>query len=154
MTIDAVVAAVCVGPGGIPKRTVLEAWIGREGLEGDGHRFRSHGGPDRAVSLLTEADYAALRADGVDCEPPGAFGENLLLDGEGLDALEVGDRVSVGGDVVLELHDVREPCATLRSVDRRFPELMIGRSGWMCRVLVEGRVRPGDAVRRLVPEQS
>jgi len=43
---------------------------------------------------------------------------------------------------------VREPCGTLKSVDARFPNLMLGRSGFVCRVLREGLLRPGMRVRK------
>jgi len=149
------VIAVCVGSGGIPKHPVAEAAVTALGLEGDGHRFHLHGGPNRAVCLFSVADYAALARDGVAATAPGAFGENLLLDGVDFERLRPGDRLTVGcgdepGDsaaVVLEIHDVREPCGTLKKVDRRFPNLMVGRSGWLCRVVTGGRVRPGDTVR-------
>ena len=87
-----------------------------------------------------------MQADGVACEPPGAFGENLLVEGLDRASLRPGDRLQVGDEVLLELHDVREPCGTLRKLDRRFPDLLVGRSGWVCRVLAEGVARPGQAV--------
>ena len=52
-------------------------------------------------------------------------------------------------EVLLELHDVREPCGTLRELDRRFPDLMVGRSGWVCRVIEEGVVRAGTTIVRV-----
>jgi MOSC domain-containing protein YiiM len=139
------VAAVCVGPGGIPKHPVEAARVTADGLEGDAHRFRFHGGRDRAVCLFFAADYASLQQDGVACEPPGAFGENLLIEGLDPSTLRAGDRLRVG-EVRIELHDVREPCGTLKSVDPRFPDLMVGRSGFVARVLEDGTLRPGDAV--------
>lgn len=143
------VVSVCVGPGGVPKRAVPEARVGELGLEGDAHRHRLHGGPNRAVCLFSMEDYASLAADGVAASPPGAFGENLLTEGLNYAALDVGDRLAVGDEVVLEIHDVREPCGTLKPVDPRFPDLMIGRSGWLCRVVTHGVVRAGDPIRRL-----
>ena len=143
------VVSVCLGPGGIPKRAVPEARVTETGLEGDGHRFHLHGGADRAVCLFAMEHYHALSAEGVACTPPGAFGENLLTEGLDYEALDVGDRLAVGDEVVLEIHDVREPCKTLRSVDARFPELLLGRSGWLCRVERAGVLRAGAPIRRL-----
>ena len=142
----ATVLAVCLGAGGIPKRPVEEARVAVDGLEGDRQRQRSHGGRDRAVCLLSIEEYRLLQADGVECEPPGAFGENLLIEGLDPTTLRPGDQLQVGDQVLLQLHDVREPCGTLRTLDRRFPDLMVGRSGWVCRVLEEGTLRPGQAV--------
>lgn len=141
------VRAVCLGPGGIPKHPVDEAECGALGLVGDKHRFKLHGGADRAVCLFSVEDRASLAKDGVVAGGPGAYGENLLVEGLDFARLRPDDVLEVGDEVVLQVHDVREPCNTLRSVDRRFPDLMLGRSGWVCRVLAGGRLRPGMQVR-------
>lgn len=142
------VIAVCAGSGGIPKHAVTEARVTPLGLEGDGHRYHLHGGADRAVCLFSLENYRALQAEGVACEAPGAFGENVLTAGLDDRALRIGDHLQIGDEVVLEIHDVREPCVTLKRLDARFPDLLIGRSGWLCRVVQVGAVRPGDAIRR------
>jgi MOSC domain-containing protein YiiM len=41
------------------------------------------------------------------------------------------------------VHDVRSPCDTLKSLDERFPDLLQGRSGFVCRVLSGGRIAAG-----------
>lgn len=146
---SAVVLGVCLGPGGVPKRAVERAAVGALGLAGDGHRFRLHGGPDRAVCILTEEEVLSLAEDGVGTGAPGTFGENLLLGGLDPVLLRPGDRLEVGDEVVLELHDVRAPCRTLRGLDPRLPDLMLGRSGWLCRVVRGGTVAPGMEVRRI-----
>jgi len=57
------VLQVNVSPGGVPKRAVGSAQVGRMGLEGDAHdHFDVHGGPHRAVCLF------AVEASGV--SPP------------------------------------------------------------------------------------
>jgi len=140
------VAAVCVGDGGIPKHPVDEARVGPLGLEGDGHRFHLHGGADRAVCMISSEVYAALREEDVACEAPGAFGENVLTEGLDEAGLRPGDRLRLGDEVVVELFDVRAPCKTLKSIDPRFPDLLLGRSGWVCRVIEGGALRPGMAI--------
>lgn len=137
------VAAVCLGDGGIPKHPVDEARVGPLGLEGDGHRFHLHGGADRAVCMISSEVYAALRAEDVACEAPGAFGENVLTEGLDEAGLRPGDRLRLGDEVVVELFDVRAPCKTLKAIDPRFPDLLLGRSGWVCRVVEGGTLRPG-----------
>jgi MOSC domain-containing protein YiiM len=149
MSRAAEVVAVCVGPGGIPKPEVESCAVGVEGLEGDGHRFHRHGGPNRAVCLLAEEVYEALREDDVDCTTPGTFGENVLTRGLDDAALRPGDRLRLGDQLVIEIHDVRAPCATLKGVDKRFPELMVGRSGWVCRVIEPGILRRGATIEHL-----
>ena len=146
---SAKVVAVCVGEGGIPKHAVDEARVTVDGVEGDRQRQSVHGGRHRAVCLLSLEEYHSLQADGVACEPPGAFGENLLTEGLDPAGLRPGTRLRVGDEVLLELHDVREPCGTLRGLDSRFPDLMVGRSGWVCRVIEEGVVRTGTTIVRV-----
>ena len=141
--------AVCVGPGGIPKAPVESALVAELGLAGDAHRFRYHGGANRAVCLFALEHYEELARDGVHATPPGAYGENLLTQGLDYAQLAAGDRLAVGDEVVLEIHDVREPCKTLKPLDARFPGLMLGRSGFLCRVLRGGSVRAGQTIRRV-----
>lgn len=143
------VLAVCIGPGGIPKHAVESAVVHELGLAGDAHRFRYHGGAHRAVCLFALEHYAELARDGVNATPPGAYGENLLTQGLDYARLGAGDRLAVGDEVVLEIHDVREPCKTLRPIDARFPGLMLGRSGFLCRVLRGGVVRAGQVIEHL-----
>jgi cyclic pyranopterin phosphate synthase len=143
------VLAVCVSPGGIPKHPVASARVEGTGVEGDKQRYAYHGGANRAVCLFSIEDYQKLELDGVRAQAPGAYGENLLTQGLDYEKLRAGDRLQVGDDLVLEIHDVREPCKTLRSVDARFPNLMLGRSGFVCRVLRAGVARAGMAIRKL-----
>ncbi|MEM8710630.1 MAG: MOSC domain-containing protein [Planctomycetota bacterium] len=140
------IVAVCLGEGGIPKHPVMRADVVASGLVGDRHRYHLHGGLDRAVCLLAEETYAELRRDGVPCEAPGTFGENVLTRGLNEAGLRPGDRLRLGPDVVVEIYDVRAPCLTLKSVDPRFPDLMLGRSGWMARVLNGGAIEPGMTI--------
>ena len=143
------VVAVCAGPGGIPKPAVESAAVTVDGLAGDGHRFKLHGGRKRAVCLFSVEDYASLRRDGVAADPPGAFGENLTIEGLAFDTLRAGDRLRVGAEVELEITDIREPCGTLKSIDERFPNLMVGRSGFVCSVVNEGQLQAGMNVTRV-----
>lgn len=142
-----IVLAVCLGPGGIPKQSVESAVVEELGLVGDRHRFKFHGGANRALCLFAIEDYRSLRRDGVACEAAGSFGENLLTEGLDYAKLRPDDELAVGDEVVLAIHDVREPCGTLKKVDKRFPDLMLGRSGYLCRVVRGGVVRPGMTIR-------
>jgi MOSC domain-containing protein YiiM len=143
------VLAVCVSQGGIPKHPMDSARVSESGVEGDKQRYPFHGGPNRAVCLFSIEDYAKLARDGVEARAPGAYGENLLTQGLDYEELRAGDRLQVGDEVLLEIHDIREPCGTLKSIDARFPNLMLGRSGFLCKVLRAGELRPGDVIRKL-----
>ena len=144
---EGVVVAVCVGPGGIPKHPVESVLLSELGLAGDAHRRSFHGGPRQALCLFALEDYRALERDGVRTHGPGTFGENVVTEGLDYGALRPGDRLAIGDEALVEIDDVRAPCNTLRPVDRRFPDLMVGRSGWKCRVLRGGDLRAGQRIR-------
>lgn len=134
-------------PGGMPKRPIDAAKVTRDGVAGDWQKNRKyHGGPDRAVCLFSEELYGWLREQGVKGLFNGSIGENFTTRGIDLMSLRPGDRLRVGRECVIELTDVREPCRQLKKWDARFPKLILGRSGWLARVTVEGEVKPGDAI--------
>lgn len=143
------VVAVCLGGGGIPKAPVEGARVSKLGLVGDRHRFELHGGELRAVCLVSADDLAELEAEGVRGLQAGDFGENLLIGGLDFGQLRPGDHLGIGDEVVLELHDVRSPCHNLKPVDERLPDLMLGRSGFLARVIREGFVAADMIVRRV-----
>jgi MOSC domain-containing protein YiiM len=139
-----------VSNGGMPKLSVPTVRVTRDGLAGDWQKVRKyHGGPDRAVCLFSEELYAWLREQGVKGVVNGSIGENFTTRGIDLMSLNAGDRLRAGDQVVIELTDVREPCRQLKMWDARFPKLILGRSGWLARVVVEGEVKAGDEIRRM-----
>lgn len=121
----------------------------RLGLDGDEQGNRAvHGGPDKAVLLYPLAHYSAWRADGLDV-PPGAFFENITLDGLTEAQIHLGDTCALGSALV-QVTQPRRPCRTLADRWGR-PSLPVevqasGRTGFYVRVLVEGSVRAGDAL--------
>ena len=120
-------------------------------LAGDDQADRqAHGGPDKAVYA-----YAAEDARWWDQEigrvlAPGEFGENLTTEGIEVNTALVGERWQVG-TTVLEVSEPRIPCWRLgvrmsdRTFPRRFTEAL--RPGAYLRIVVEGDVGAGDAIR-------
>jgi MOSC domain-containing protein YiiM len=137
---------------GIAKRPVERpVGIGSEGLEGDvvcDQRY--HGGQDQAVYLYGAPDYAWWEAELGRTLAPGTFGENLTLTDWESATAAVGDRFFIG-EVTLEVTSPRVPCATLsrHMGDSAFLKKFrkAERPGVYCRVLREGIVQAGDAVR-------
>lgn len=128
------------------------------GLAGDEQGdLRVHGGPDKAVHCYPWEHYAHWRdalpapAAGRLCQP-GAFGENLSLDGLDEQGACIGDRWQIGS-AQFEVSQGRQPCWKLNvrfEVDdmaRRVQDS--GRAGWYLRVVQPGQVQAGDAVRLL-----
>ena len=151
------VARINTSPGGVPKRPVESARVGRLGLEGDAHTDRTvHGGPFRAVCLYSMEAIDRVRADG---HPifPGSVGENLTLEGLELATLGEGHRLAIGNELVLEITTPANPCETIREsfLDERISRISIRThpldSRLYARVLAEGTVTTGDPVRVLPP---
>lgn len=137
---------------GIAKRAVATpVQITVEGLEGDAVCDpRYHGGRDQAVYLYGQPDYDWwVKELGRPLEP-GTFGENLTLANWESATAAVGDQFHIG-DVTLEVTSPRVPCATLsrHMGDSTFLKKFrrAERPGVYCRVLREGEVRAGQAVR-------
>lgn len=132
-----------------------------------------HGGVDKAVHVYPWSHYPHwrgalehnLRATQL-LSAPGAFGENLSIEGLEGDVLDeravcLGDQWRVGASTVLEVSQGRQPCWKLndrfeqRDMAARLQHSL--RAGWYLRVLKSGPVQAGDAIvllRRPHPEWS
>jgi MOSC domain-containing protein YiiM len=146
------VVSVNVSSGGVPKLPVGSAWVGTLRLDADGHELPNHGGERAAVCLYAVEALARVAADGHEAFP-GAYGENLTLEGIEWGRLAAGDRLMVGDDgLELELTQNAAPCtsqarwfvngAIERISVKRYPD----DARWYARVLGEGRVAVGDRV--------
>jgi MOSC domain-containing protein YiiM/GNAT superfamily N-acetyltransferase len=157
---DGRVLQVNISPGGVPKLPVEGAWVGELGLDGDRHRHDTvHGGPHRAVALLGIEAIERVQADGHPIEP-GSVGENLTTTGIELASLAPGTRLAIGDQLVLEISAPANPCNVIAGSFRN------GKSGRIsilihpadsrmyARTVVEGEVRPGDAIRVLPPADA
>lgn len=148
------VVSVNVSPGGVPKLPVAEQWVGRMGLADDRHNEPEpgHGGVDQAVCLYSMEAIARVVADGHNAFP-GAFGENLTLEGVEMDSIGPGDQLAIGdGGLVIEITWNAAPCKTQAHwfIDGKFARISHKThpedARWYARVLSEGPARPGDGV--------
>ena len=151
------VVQVSISPGGVPKLPVERAWVGRFGLDGDGHSEPTvHGGPHRAVCLFALEVIERLQAEGHPITAGGA-GENLTTEGVEWSLLPVGTRARIGATLELELSSSTTPCATQTANfrDGNFNRMLIDRhpadSRMYARVVTEGEVRPGDSISIMPP---
>jgi len=123
---------------------------GPEGLDGDEQAdLRVHGGPDKAVYAYAAEDTAWWEAELGRALGPGAFGENLTVEGLDVTGAVIGERWRVGS-AELEVCQPRQPCSKLgiRFGDplmvRRFAEA--ARPGAYLRVALPGELGAGDAI--------
>ena len=123
----------------------------RLNLEGDRQADLSvHGGRARAVYTYPLEHYAFWQEQLSRELPPGAFGENLTVEGLPLEEeVGVGDRLRIG-TALLVVTQPRLPCAKLvlrfarADMVKRF--LASGRTGYYLAVEVEGDVGAGDRI--------
>ena len=155
-----VVTSVNLNRGGVPKPPVNGSRILRLGLDGDGHTEPEpmHGGVDGAVCLYAQEAIERVREDGHQAFP-GAYGENLTLLGIDWAALQPGYRLAFGegrdsdGGALIELVKHAAPCQTIahwfteRHIARISGKVYPEDARWYARVLREGPVTPGMAVR-------
>jgi MOSC domain-containing protein YiiM len=154
------IVQLSLSPGGLPKRAVSEALVTHLGLAGDAHRDHAHhGGPDRAVCLFPLEAIAGLVAEG-HAVGPGALGENVTTEGLDWSLVVPGAHLLLGECVLLRVTRYTSPCFNIAPLfqARDFGRVSQKRHpGWSrvyARVLAEGRVCAGEAVRLLSERQT
>lgn len=140
------VVAVNISAGGIPKHPVFESYLTVDGLEGDLHEHEKHRRPDRAVSIQDLEILDELQAEGFSVAP-GLMGENLTVRNLQVQSLRVGDRLQFDSGVVLELTAIRKPCFVLDQIHPKLKETVVGRCGFMGKVIVTGVLRSGQSIK-------
>ena len=108
------------------------------GLEGDAHAGNWH----RQVSLLSYDRIREFNERGAGVGP-GAFGENLVVEGFDFKLLPVGTKLKCG-DVVLELTQIGKECHSHCEIYKKMGECIMPREGVFARVLCGGTIEEGD----------
>ncbi len=136
--------------GGVPKLPVGEVLVSEQGLDGDGHRFHMHGGPDQAVCVYAIEIIEALQEEGHPIAI-GTTGENVTVRGLDWERVVPGVRL-VMGEVEIAVTAFASPCQTIVGsfVDQRSRRISQKvHPGWSRvygRVIAPGTLRVGDAI--------
>jgi MOSC domain-containing protein YiiM len=166
------VLAVAAGPGHHFSKPVVPRirLLAGLGVEGDAHlgvtvKHRSRVAKDpsqpnlRQVHLIHAELIEELVAAGFRVAP-GAMGENVTTRGLDLLALPRGARLRLGGEAVVEVTGLRNPCLQLNryqsglmsaTLDRDSKGRLIRKAGVMGVVLSGGEVAPGDPITVEIP---
>ena len=136
------IIAICTSDvRGVQKQPRDTAWLDQDwGIRGDAHAGHWH----RQVSLLSAEEIAAFNEKGAGVQP-GAFGENLVVEGIGLRRLPVGTLLGCG-DAVLEITQIGKECHSHCAIYHKMGDCIMPREGVFARVLEGGPIAVGDAV--------
>jgi MOSC domain-containing protein YiiM len=127
------------------------------------HRFRMRKDPSqpnlRQVHLIHEELFDEVRGAGFEVAA-GQLGENVTTRGVDLLGLPAGTLLRLGGEAVVEVTGLRNPCAQIDGFRKGLMKQVVGRgedgkvrvrSGIMGVVVAGGVVRPGDPVEVELP---
>lgn len=139
------VISVNISSGGIPKLPVNKCELKTDGFVGDDRNHDKHRSPERAVSLIDAEILDQLVKEGYPVTA-GAVGENLTVQNLELQTLHVGDRLLFDGGVCIELVEERQPCYVLDPLGETLKKDIVGRCGYLARVIQEGTIEKGASI--------
>jgi MOSC domain-containing protein YiiM/ferredoxin-NADP reductase len=122
------------------------------GCEGDEHAFRP-GDLDKALMHYCSQHYPLWKAEQAQSAHhfmPGSFGENIVSSCANERNICIGDVLSIGEEVLVQVSEPRGPCFKLnhrfdmKNMSRLSQDL--GRTGWYYRVIREGFIQEGDRI--------
>jgi cyclic pyranopterin phosphate synthase len=127
---------------GEQKENVDSAILKEEhGIVGDAHAADWH----RQVSLLAQESIEKMKEKGLEVSA-GDFAENLTTEGIDLLALELGSRIKVGDEVVLEITQHGKECHDRCAIYHQAGDCVMPTEGVFARVIGGGKVVPGDII--------
>ncbi|MFH1776490.1 MAG: MOSC domain-containing protein [Candidatus Omnitrophota bacterium] len=117
------------------------------GLEGD-----AHGGPGkRQVSLLAiesinrQMQCLKVKESNI-LLAPGDFAENITTEGLDLAQFAIGDRLTIGRAVILEISKIGKECHKHCEIYKKIGDCIMPREGIFARVVKGGEIAAGDAI--------
>lgn len=142
------VKAICISKKrGTQKQLVEKAnFLPHFGIEGDAHGGNWH----RQISLLSYEKVAEFKARGADIFP-GAFGENMIVEGYDFRNLPVGT-VFRCGQVVLRMTQIGKECHNHCQIYHKMGECIMPVEGVFAEVLCGGEIHVGDEMAMELPD--
>ena len=141
------VEAVCVSrKKGVVKKE-QELVVAREnwGIEGDAHAGDWH----RQVSLLDGESIDRVK-EVLPTLKNGAFAENIITRGLDLSSLQIGDRLLIGDEVVLEITQIGKECHNSGcAIKKATGDCIMPREGIFAQVVKGGTLAKEQQIRRI-----
>lgn len=139
------VEAVCISikKGTVKREKESVSLLADWGIENDAHAGNWH----RQVSLLAGESIDAVK-EILPTLKNGAFAENIVTRGLSLAALTVGQRLTIGADVILEITQIGKECHNNGcAIKKATGDCIMPREGIFARVVRGGTVTGGDPIR-------
>jgi molybdopterin adenylyltransferase len=111
------------------------------GIEGD----QNGGRIDRQLNIMGAEILSSLNERGFKTAP-GEMGEQIILGGVDVGALQPGDTLVIGEAVRVEVIKNRTGCTRFQRIQGHPPSEAVGQLGVIARVVTEGVIRLGDSV--------
>jgi len=147
------VIAVCLsGTGGVPKYPQAAIDVAEGGVVGDYHYGKAgkDGAPRHVTIVAKEVLDSVSESLQIEVQA-GDFAENFLVEGLGdLAAVQAGDRLRLGPEVVVRVTAQNAPCSNLAGLHSDIVRSLVGRRGLVAAVEAAGSVSAGDPA-SLVP---
>jgi MOSC domain-containing protein YiiM len=126
-----------------PQVGVLENW----GIDGDAHAGDWH----RQISLLAGESIDNVK-EILPTLKNGAFAENIITRGIDLNTLQIGDRLQVGDQVVLEITQIGKECHNSGcAIKKATGDCIMPREGLFARVIKGGAISKDDTIMKQTP---
>jgi len=130
---------------GEKKLPVRSALVTCKGLEGDAHAGDWH----RQISLLASESIEKMSKvcgkRGVELAH-GDFAENLTVEGIDLLSLPIGQKISVGENVILEVTQIGKECHQGCAIREMVGDCVMPREGIFAKVIREGLIEEGNTI--------
>ncbi|MCQ9207819.1 MAG: MOSC domain-containing protein [Omnitrophica bacterium] len=127
---------------GIKKRNVESIELKEDfGITGDAHA----GTENRQVSLLSRESIEKMKRKGLSVGP-GDFAENITTEGIDLLSLNIGTRLKIGREVLLEISQLGKQCHRRCNIYYQAGDCVMPREGRFARVRKGGIIRVGDSL--------
>ena len=137
--------AICVSDRrGIQKKKIESALLKEDwGIEGDAHAGKWH----RQVSILDQEEINSFNKKGADVSP-GAFGENLIVEGIYVRLLPIGSHIRIG-ESILEITQRGKECHDHCQIYYKMGECIMPKVGMFTKVIKGGEIKVGDEVKMI-----
>ncbi len=128
---------------GIPKTNVPSAkLIENHGIEGDIHAGNWH----RQVSFLAVESIDKMRKAGLPKLRPGAFAENITTEFIDIPNIQIGSKIRIGKDAVLEITQIGKECHTKCAIFVKVGNCVMPTEGIFAKVITGGQIFVDDPI--------